>query len=88
MTEFEKRRRFQRFMCWGYAPFLIGSSLVRRALRLHDGVISVSDFLWWAALLVPGLFVAILIPFAEDRRLRRLAEERRAQRPPVLTLDS
>ncbi|WP_395444486.1 hypothetical protein [Caulobacter sp. UC70_42] len=88
MTELEKRRRFQRFMCWGYTPFMVGSWLVLRAFRLHDGVISVSDFLWYAALAVPALFVAIIIPFTEDRRLRRLAEERRARRQPALVLDS
>jgi hypothetical protein len=88
MTEFEKRRRFQRFMCWGYTPLMIGGWLVLRAFRLHDGDISVSDFLWYAALVVPALFVAILVPFAEDRRLRRLAEKRRARRQPALILDS
>lgn len=88
MTELEKRRRFQRFMYWGYTPLIIGGWLVLRAFRLHDGVISVSDFLWYAALAAPALFVAIIIPFTEDRRLRRLAEERRARRQPALVLDS
>lgn len=88
MTELEARRRYQRQICWGVAPFVMVSWLGLRALRLHDGLISVSDFLWYAALVVPGLFFAIVAPLAEDRRLRRLAQERRARRQPALILDS
>ncbi|ATC25654.1 hypothetical protein [Caulobacter vibrioides] len=87
MTEAEKRRRFRRFAGWFYLPMIAGASLVHNALKLRDGEIATAEFLWLSTIFVLAILVGLLIPWAEDRRLRRLAEQRRATRRPPLSLN-
>lgn len=86
MTEAEKRRRFQRFIGWFYLPMIGGLFLVNTTLKLRDGEIATAEFLWRASILMVAILLGLLIPWAEDRRLRRIAEERRATRRPPLSL--
>lgn len=86
MTEAEKRRRFQRYLGWVYLPVLAGLSLVHNALKLRDGVIAEAEFLWRASFFVLVIIMGALIPWAEERRLRHLAEERGKTRRPPLSL--
>jgi hypothetical protein len=88
MTEAEKRKRFQRFIGWFYLPMIGGLFLVNSALKLRDGEIAQAEFFWRASLFVPAILLGLLIPWAEDRRLRRLAEERRKTRRPPLSLSA
>lgn len=88
MTEAEKRRRFQRFFGWFFLPMMAGLSLVHNALKLRDGEIAEAEFLWRASMFVLVIVVGALIPWAEERRLRRLAEERRQTRRPPLSLSA
>lgn len=67
---------------------LLGPWLILRAFKLYDGMISVSDFLWYAALAVPSLFLAIFAPWLEERRQRRLKRAREEQRRPFLNLET
>lgn len=62
--------------------------LVTKAFKLHDGVISVSDFIWCMAIIVPPLFLMIFSPFLEERRQRRLKHRREEQRRPFLNLEA
>ncbi len=86
MTEAEKRRRFQRFFGWFLLPVCASLWLALSALRLRDGEITEAEFLWRASLFALVIVVGALIPWAEDRRLRRLAEERRQTRRSPLSL--
>lgn len=88
MTEAEKRRRFQRDLGWIYIPVGASLWLALSALRLRDGEITKAEFLWRASMLVLVIVVGALIPWAEERRLRRLAEERRKTRRPPLSLSA
>lgn len=88
MTEAEKRRRFQRFIGWLYLPMMAGLSLVHNALKLRDGEIAEAEFCWRASIFTLVIVVGALIPWAEERRLRRLAEERRQTRRPPLSLSA
>lgn len=88
MTEAEKRRRFQRFVGWFYLPMMGGLFLVNSALKLRDGEIVQAEFLWRASIFGLAILLGPLIPWAEDRRLRRLAEERRQTRRPPLSLSA
>lgn len=65
---------------------IAGASLVHNGLKLRDGKIATAEFLWLATIFVPAILVGLLIPWAEDRRLQRLAEERRKTRRPPLSL--
>lgn len=86
MTEAEKRRRFRRYMGWIYLPMIAGASLVHNALKLHDGRMALPEFLSLAAIFVSAIMAGLLMPWGEDRLLRRRAEERRATRRPPLSL--
>lgn len=86
MTEAEKRRRFQRVIGWFYLPMMAGLYLVHNALKLRDGEIAEAELLWRASISALVIIVGALIPWAEDRRLRRLAEERRKTRRLPLSL--
>lgn len=87
MTEAEKRMRFRKTLGQMVMPMIVLPFLVLKAFRLHDGVISASDFLWYAAIVVPALFLTAFSPWLEDRRQRRLKQERREQRRPLLNLE-
>jgi hypothetical protein len=88
MTEAEKRRRFQRFFGWFYLPMMAGLYLVHNALKLRDGEIAEAEFLWRASISALVIIVGALIPWAEERRLGRLAEERGKTRRPPLSLSA
>jgi len=88
MIEAEKRARHLRRTTWVVGPMVLLPWLVLRAFKLHDGVISASDFLWYAAIAVPSLLLVIFAPFLEDRRLRRLKQRCQEQRRPFLNLEA
>ncbi|WP_299009395.1 hypothetical protein [uncultured Caulobacter sp.] len=79
--------RFRKTLGQMVMPMIVLPFLVLKAFRLHDGAISASDFLWYAAIVVPALFLTAFSPWLEDRRLRRLKQERREQRRPFLNLE-
>ena len=85
MTKAEKRRRFQRFLGWIYIPMIAVPALVHNALKVTEGKMALTAFLSLATILVLAIFVGLLIPWAEERRLRRLAEERRESRRQPLS---
>ncbi len=88
MTQAEKRRRFQRFFGWFFLPMMAGMMLASKALKLRSGEIAKTEFLWHVAFWIGIALCSMLIPWAEERRLRRLAEERRQTRRPPLSLSA
>lgn len=86
MTEAEKRTRYGRHTARLVVAMMFIPWLVLKAFKLEDGVISVSDFLWYAAIVVPTLFLVAFAPWIEARRQRRLQQERQEQRRPFLNL--
>ncbi len=88
MTEAEKRRRFQRFSGWFFPLMMAGTMLAYKTLKLRSGEIAKTEFLWHVAFWVGIALCSMLIPWAEQRRLRRLTEERRQTRRPPLSLSA
>jgi hypothetical protein len=88
MIEAEKRARYGRHTARVVVAMTFLPWLVLKAFKLEDGAISASDFLWYAVIVVPTLFLVICAPWFEDRRLRRLKQELQERRRPFLHLES